>query len=99
MKNDLAALETADSSHDFDALSKAGTPLLCFALLNKKSAAAEIILSRVKKIDLFDSAQRTPLICAIIGEDEMLAEMILKKGANPNKHDLTGNTALHYAIR
>lgn len=98
VKNDLATLEKAGANHNFDALSKAGTPLLCFALLNKKSEAAEIILSRVKQIDLVDGAQRTALLCAIIGEDERLAGLILKKGANPNKADMTGNTALHYAI-
>lgn len=97
--NDLALLEKAESSRDFDAKSKAGTPLLCFALLNKKPAAAEIILSRVKKLDQTDMASRTALICAVLGEDEEIAARILKKGANPNFQDLTGNTALHYAVK
>ncbi len=97
--DDLEAIKNADAKEDFDAINRAGTPLLCFALLNKKFAAAQLILERVKQLDQTDMASRTALICAVLSENEEIAGEILARGANPSCQDLTGNTALHYAVK
>ncbi len=99
LQNDTALLESEANSADFDVKSKAGTPLLCFALLNKKSAAAEIILDRVKLINQTDKIERSPLICATISDDEALAIKIIEKKANPSLKDMSGCSALHHAVR
>jgi ankyrin repeat protein len=84
---------------DFDALSDAETPLLSYAILNHKFAAANIILDFCKNIDAVDFHKKTPLINAIEADNKELALKILKKGANPNCRDILGNTALHFAIK
>ncbi len=99
LNDDLEAIKNAGANENFDGLNRAGTPLLCFALLNKKFAAAQLILNKIKKIDQTDMASRTALICATIGENEELASDILARNANPSSQDLTGNTALHYAVK
>lgn len=100
LSDDTTALRNfAANNRNFDAKSNAKTPLLCFALIHKKFAAAKIILENVKEIDATDASGRTALLHAVISGNEEFALDILEKSADPNIKDLTGNVALLAAVR
>ncbi|MGM0599697.1 MAG: ankyrin repeat domain-containing protein [Candidatus Rifleibacteriota bacterium] len=82
-----------------DIKSKAQTPLLCYAIINKKFNSAFLLLEKVTDINATDGVGRHALILAIIAENSQLAAALIKKNCDVNKKDLTGNTALHYAVR
>ncbi len=42
---------------------------------------------------------KTPLICAVISEDNISVKLLIKKGAEVNIQDYQGRTALHHAVK
>jgi ankyrin len=82
-----------------DIKSDSGTPLLSYALIHKKFAAAATIIDNIKSYDETDAASQTALIHAILADNENLALELIRKGADPNRKDISGNVALHYAVK
>jgi ankyrin repeat protein len=100
LANDSQRLKAlADAGKDFDLLSDAKTPLLCFALLNQKLEAAQAILPFCKKMNQTDMAGRSALIIAVENGNKDFAIKLLEKGVDANIKDLTGHTALLYAVK
>ena len=70
---------------------------LTLACYNGNIAVASFLAERVSDID-GNSKYGTPLMAAVYKGNDHLVSVLLKYNANPNKQDLQGETAMHYAV-
>ena len=55
-------------------------------------------LSHIRDLDYLDDFGYTPLIQTAIVNNTEMAKLVLGSGADPNFADLTGRSALHWAV-
>ena len=49
------------------------------------------------EVDVVDRFDRTPLVYSVLGDRPICAELLLKSGADIDRKDVLGRTALHWA--
>jgi ankyrin repeat protein len=77
--------------------SKGFTPLTIAAYSGNLEVVSELV-KHVKDLDV-DSRMGTPLMAAAFKGNIEVCKVLLDSGADPNASDLSGTTALHYAVR
>ena len=70
---------------------------LTLACYYNNNEVAKYLIEHSEDIDS-NSGYGTPLMAATVKKNTQLIELLLKKGADPNKTDANGSTALHYAV-
>lgn len=68
------------------------------AILQRNHALCERIIKAQENLNYLDEYGYTPLIQAVIANDQKTTTLLLEHGAHPNQKDSTGNSALHWAI-
>lgn len=95
-------LEQLKKMHVADAniinrINKEGYAPLTLACYYNNNEVAKYLIEHSEDIDS-KSGYGTPLMAATVKKNKELIELLLKKGADPNKTDENGSTALHYAV-
>lgn len=90
-----ALLEHGADPTDKDSCSNTA---LAMAAAAGSSVAVDVLLQAGADLDAVDARLATPLMHAAIQGESAVVEALLKAGACPNKGDITGNRALHYAV-
>eukprot|EP01124_Arcella_intermedia_P020340 TRINITY_DN2780_c0_g3_i1.p1 TRINITY_DN2780_c0_g3~~TRINITY_DN2780_c0_g3_i1.p1 ORF type:complete len:1246 (+),score=443.17 TRINITY_DN2780_c0_g3_i1:328-3738(+) len=75
------------------------TPLFHSIYGNQKSTLMYLIKEKVNLNAVTKNYKQTPLMLAAYHGKEEFVEILLKSNADPSLLDLTGNTALHYAVK
>lgn len=98
-KGTLAELKKAHlaDANIINRISKEGYAPLTLACYYNNNEVAKYLVEHAEDIDS-KSGYGTPLMAATVKKNKELVELLLKKGANPNKIDANGSTALHYAV-
>ena len=78
---------------------KGGFTPLMFAAQYGDSESVRVLLAAGAEVDEGTSEGGTPLVVASVNGRENAALLLLEKGANPNKTDCYGMTALHWALQ
>ena len=80
-----------------DSKSKEGYSPLTLACYYGNNEVAEFLINKVSNINA-KSSYGTPLMAAVVKNNEKLVDLLLKKNVELNATDTNGTTALHYAV-
>lgn len=80
-----------------DAVTDEGATPLIFAVANKRSEAAKVLLYYGADPDHVTNLSETPLLIAVKNQDEIITEVLIRYGANLEYRDQYSCTPLHYA--
>ncbi|OQS04396.1 transient receptor potential Ca2 channel (TRP-CC) family protein [Thraustotheca clavata] len=78
-----------------------GRSPLHWAVRNNKCDVVEVLFKHGCDVNLLDAQEMTPIICAAFAEriDVKLLKLLVSNGANINHQVISGDTALHIAIK
>lgn len=99
-ENDTSAMKKF-LANGFDPLTAdpSGDSALHIAAANGAQEAADLLLSRGISIDHRGTAERTPLMSAVIGNQTSMVKWLLRQGADPLAQDQEGYIPLMIAVR
>lgn len=86
------------SGIDLNILDKDECTALCNALWNHKSEAAKILIEAGADVNLGGGVYGSALHIAVVRNDHLLSDMMIKRGAEVNVADADGNTPLHFIM-
>lgn len=93
----IKTVHSQNNNHHFNNTDNAGNTALHIAVKNNLSQQTNLLVRYKADINAVNLKNQTPLILAVKGKNNIIAQQLINQGAQLTTKDLTGKNALNYA--